>query len=415
MNVSRLMERFLADSKVQDFLQLDNDINIFSILEIDEQRHNNLLAWLLDPRGSHRHGDIYLRALLYTAVASMSDDEYYSIFARNWNYTALEWLQLNNAVVLREVTLDESNRIDLVINDCDSGICFFIESKITAPYDGDQLERYQKLVEKKFSEVEYPVFVFLHPDANKAALAKTPWHGLSYEWFIHTIEKRLHHDIPDTNQTDHLLDQLVDWHADRFSFRNTVAYKDAAIHISSKHNDFLKHIRETNYKADEYLSLLIRGDDTELLYARHSDKLDYLLSFSIWQKLGEEIRTRITSYNLEFDYSAKYLIIHNKDWRQFYTNKDDGIYYLWIELYILKDSASVNDDDMLRIAIGYTSSMIKQSHLINIKNILTDKCVTIRFCQNTLSFPLSSSISYYFDDVISEINNIFHRINSISK
>ena len=130
--------------------------------------------------------------------------------------------------------------------------------------------------------MKYPVLVFLHSETHHADKTQSPWLGLTYKWLTHTIEKRTHRDIPDVNQTDYLLDQLVDWHADRFSFRNMVGYEDAALHITAKHSQFLKHIHDTTHKADEYLLLLNQGDDIELLYARHSDKFDYLFGFSEW-------------------------------------------------------------------------------------------------------------------------------------
>lgn len=64
MEIQQLKKEYDFLLKNEDFDKLDLGLknpNIFQILKIskNEIRHSNFLSWLLDPKGSHKLGDIF--------------------------------------------------------------------------------------------------------------------------------------------------------------------------------------------------------------------------------------------------------------------------------------------------------------------------------------------------------------------
>ena len=66
IDIKILYDKLLKD---EDFDKIDLELknpNIFQILNIskNEIRHSNFLSWLLEPNGSHKIGDVFLKRFL---------------------------------------------------------------------------------------------------------------------------------------------------------------------------------------------------------------------------------------------------------------------------------------------------------------------------------------------------------------
>lgn len=96
-------------------------------LKRDEVRNSAVLAWLLNPRGTHGFGGAALQALLKTVNGFPTD--------------------VSRSVVRTEDSPDGdlSNRVDIVVDD--PGFYLMIEVKIGAQEGADQLSRYAMLAE----------------------------------------------------------------------------------------------------------------------------------------------------------------------------------------------------------------------------------------------------------------------------
>lgn len=121
------------------------ELNIFAALGVSEKeiRHSRILAWLFDPRASHRQGTRYLEAFLTWLCEEDGDD-------------------------IRDYHLDfhafrvapEAERIDiLLVNERDHFVCA-IENKIRIEQGSDQLIRCRAHVENAYPKYERK-FVFL--------------------------------------------------------------------------------------------------------------------------------------------------------------------------------------------------------------------------------------------------------------
>lgn len=327
------LEEFLADEQVRNYLNLSNDVNIFSILEIDEYRHSNLLQWLLDPRGSHLHGDLYVKALLYAAYEAMAASGEHNPFLKSWNHRALESTHLNNALVYRELALDSNNRIDLAIYDPDHDILFLVETKLTSRHDASQLKRYERLAKAFTKRVRHLLHVFIHPYIQEAEKAPSPWIALTYDWLQRALEERLHYDLTENHHLNQLLQFYIDWLSERYSFRNEVQYHDAAHHVSSHHHDFLDHVKAAvQPSTQEELSKVIRGDDIQTIYARHTEKFQYLFWYSEWADIGERIKASLPKHTIAFHFTRRALEIHCEAWRSLYIDASADNYWIWISI-----------------------------------------------------------------------------------
>ena len=136
----------------QDFDKLElglNKPNIFEILRISktEIRHSNFLYWLLNPKGSHSLGDVFLKRFLREIFSSDKVSDIDQIEVNN--------LDFSNVQIRREW-----KNIDLLIIFDDIVIC--IENKIYSKEHSNQLKRYKKIVQDEFFDKRIS-FVYLTP------------------------------------------------------------------------------------------------------------------------------------------------------------------------------------------------------------------------------------------------------------
>jgi hypothetical protein len=191
------LERF-AESK-RDLAQLKQlleerrsefDALTFLGVSASEEVHSRILAWLLDPQGSHGVGDRFLRGFLReTATTAAADCAYVGDIgdesAFDWSATRVqqEW---HNIVEGREGRLDI-----LLINEAERFLCG-IENKIFSGEHSEQLTRYRRAL-----AIAYPDFhrrhVFLSP-AGTLPLQEEErqyWAPVSYATVLQLVEQTI--------------------------------------------------------------------------------------------------------------------------------------------------------------------------------------------------------------------------------
>ena len=127
-----------------------DNYNVFEVLNIrsKEDSHSRILTNILDPKGIHDCGDIFLRL-------------FFEKFLHDKNN-----IDFSNCQVYREYYAKELGRPDICIFCQDFGIV--IENKIDAPDQGTQLSRYDELLKKKYGEKKYRLF-YLTKDGREAS------------------------------------------------------------------------------------------------------------------------------------------------------------------------------------------------------------------------------------------------------
>ncbi|MDA9726924.1 PD-(D/E)XK nuclease family protein [Bacteroidota bacterium] len=149
--------------------------NIFEILKVDklEIRHSNFLSWLLNPMGSHKIGNVFLKRFLREVFSS---DKF-----KNIDQIDVEGMDLSNVKILREW-----NNIDVLIKVGKIIVC--IENKFLSKEDPNQLLKYKNIIESHFPKHKQ-TFVFLTPEGNSSLNEKDVYQPMSYDFIVDSLEK----------------------------------------------------------------------------------------------------------------------------------------------------------------------------------------------------------------------------------
>lgn len=151
-----ILESFIDDNPDLERLEaILDDFNPFVALSWVRQeiRHSAFLRWLLDPSETHGLNDYILQKLL-KRISQRSVDNY---DAAPTIFDVESW-DLRKAEVLAEW-----QNVDLLIVSDTDKFVVAIENKVDSSEHSDQLQRYKKLVEKRFPEYKR-MFVYLTVD-----------------------------------------------------------------------------------------------------------------------------------------------------------------------------------------------------------------------------------------------------------
>ena len=149
--------------------------NIFEILKVSktEIRHSNFLAWLLNPKGSHQLGSVFLKRFLREVFLS---DKFNDI-----DQVDVEGMDFSNLEIYREW-----NNIDILIKLDDIVVC--IENKVLSKEHSNQLSKYKKIIESNFPN-DKKTFVYLSPEGNSSENEVDIYQPISYEFVVKSLER----------------------------------------------------------------------------------------------------------------------------------------------------------------------------------------------------------------------------------
>jgi len=115
-----MKEKFSELIKDPDLERLELELknpNFFSILKLEnrEIRHSNFLGWLLDPKGSHHLGDIFLRWFLKDIFSSGKCKSIDEFIIDGYNLSDLkiyrEWSNIDILLVGKDFVVVIENKI----------------------------------------------------------------------------------------------------------------------------------------------------------------------------------------------------------------------------------------------------------------------------------------------------------------
>lgn len=177
-----------ADRILNDFVlnrealsELDpyvNEVNIFGILKLREHeiRHSNVLAWLLDPKGSHGIGDSFIK-LFVSYVIRNNTDKGYNVMG--WSY-----LDYSDCEVIREKHWKDTGKadsLDIMVrirNSDGREHLIAIENKINSKEGNGQTQRYRENIER---ECPGAVKMYVYLNTSDEVPEDPEWSVLSYE------------------------------------------------------------------------------------------------------------------------------------------------------------------------------------------------------------------------------------------
>ena len=187
------LKKFTEDNTyLAQLEEMLTQFDAFAFLGISgsEEVHSNILAWLLDPRGNHSVGDLFLRKFLReTGVATCEQ-----VRTMNWSNTIVqrEW---------RNVVDGETGFLDILILNVGAKFVCAIENKLFSGEHSEQLTRYRRALEQ-----EYRAFsrrhLFLSPQGTSP---ESPgehkfWKAVDYGTILRLVEKTLDRGVEPRNE-----------------------------------------------------------------------------------------------------------------------------------------------------------------------------------------------------------------------
>ncbi|MGL6564202.1 PD-(D/E)XK nuclease family protein [Aeromonas dhakensis] len=185
----RWLTDLIFDSKELDKLGgMVSEFNLFEAMGMVRQeiRHSHFLGTLFNPREPHGLGSRFFESLLSRLL--------YDLPGRRSGEVSLLDIDLCDYDDLQ--VFREQDRIDLLLVSEQNCQVFVIENKIDAGEHGNQLERYEQAVQRRYPE-HRKVFVFLTLDGSEAS--RDGWLNLSYAQVIECLSELVTdygHQIP---------------------------------------------------------------------------------------------------------------------------------------------------------------------------------------------------------------------------
>lgn len=193
-----------------EFLSLVRDArgNSFTVFDVlgtadYEIRHSNVLSWLLDEKGNHGKGALFLD-LFWEEISREHD---------------LPKLPFANYRVSREGE-DEDEKIDLLLIAEDRSWIVVFENKLFSPETGDQLDRYFRYIEERYSETPRRIYLYLTPDGISPDREEDEarWIAINYQSIRVSVAQFASENLPDRIRD--FLDQYLE-HIDRNVLKGT--------------------------------------------------------------------------------------------------------------------------------------------------------------------------------------------------
>jgi hypothetical protein len=240
----RILDKFLVDNTELEELSAKLSIfNIFKVLRIEEAeiRHSNVMAWLLNPQGSHGLGQAFLRRFLSTLLL---DNESTIV---NVNPAHIELMDMRDVEVWRERL-----NIDLLASSASNQWVFLVENKIKAKATKRQLLKYIEIVKREFPEFKIiPILLTLEEEENSETLDEVGYIGWSH------------------SQMYHVLNHVVNQRQDRIPH-------DAKIFL----DHYLVVLRRLTMQDEEIVKLC------KEIYRKHKDAIDLILEWGATTQFG---------------------------------------------------------------------------------------------------------------------------------
>lgn len=215
--------------------------NIFKIAHISEKEliMCRVIADLLNPKGSHYKGDVYLK-LFWDMVSKKMEN--------------CPKLNTSKAIITTEYSIEANRRIDIVIED--GSIFVPIETKIRAGEQEDQIKDYAKYSQKKNRGKYIPVlYLTLYGESSKTA-ADNDYISISFdEDMLSWLEKCLKtNETENTPPVREITKQLIE------AIRSILGYSEDR-DMNKAILDLVLQSEETIYAAAEIENALNAIDD----------------------------------------------------------------------------------------------------------------------------------------------------------
>jgi hypothetical protein len=256
-SLDEALEALMADSRLVQLCEMQRTSDeVLDVINLTENQHSDILAWMFDPREGHGQGDEILRDFLVSAsvAARTSPGEVLdgrastSKFFQQWTPSRLRTASFGTAFTARELGMSAADRVDLFVVDEHHKFILLIENKAGTAHGDAQLDRYvasyQELVKsnprlREFSAAYIALDRDYDVDAEVRASEKR-WLHIGYDW-LKTSATRAQMHVQRGNSAARLVVSYCERQTGWDSDAGTGATKMAA-ELHHAHPDALQHL-----------------------------------------------------------------------------------------------------------------------------------------------------------------------------
>ena len=401
----------------EDFLCINQRVNIFDIIGCKEEQASQIIAWLLNPREAHGFGNRFFEAMI-NAASSHSQLFGYKYNERQVETSRRQKQKLLDAykdvIVQTEYCVekqckDKEGRVDILLCLEDAKALFVIENKYGSQEHGTQTKKYFR----HFSKAQYHNYTvfyiyldvkkYFEMDAFELSDNEEHWYFLGYDWIIDFLKKNESQECV----SKIIKDIIIEFDDDHEYEKYFQPFYTQTKTLFSKYKEDLRH-----YK-NPYPYLPSSPKKSNKQFALYNDFYSVLSECSNWDNLIDKFKNsgylvdnhgdnfiNITLKNIDDKYREFNKNKKTKKWWPFYINityhkpKDDekGKAYLGIKLICTNEY--INDDKKMRSVQKKLKEIFDDN---KIKNKIEQKIVPFKSGETIKQFFLKKVIKEDFD------------------
>ena len=417
----------------EDFLRINQKVNIFDIVSCKEEQASQIIAWLLNPREAHGFGNRFFEAML-----NELKDKNIKIFkgtreVKNENKQKesliKDWLKkYSNIIIQKEYCINskcknENGRIDILLclEDEDVKTLFVIENKYGAKEHNKQTQIYYEYFSSKYKNYNI-CYIYLdinkyYEDGEKKLTDSEHWNIINYDWIVDFLKENLTGSYVDKILQDIYLEFTENYdeepYFNKFFNQKTKLYKDYKNDISLYKNPFPYHPG---------------SDEEKFQFALYDDFYSVLSECSNWDNLINMFENNgyladnhgdncidITLKNVDDKYlELKKDVNNQKKWWPFYVDithhkpKDDEKGKAYLEIKLMCTNEYIDDDNKMGSVQDKLKTIFKDK---KIQNKIEQKIVPFKSGEKIKKFFLQKVIIKDFDFSENKLNKLCETVD----
>jgi hypothetical protein len=204
------LEDLMADSRLIELCELQRTGDeVLDVIDLTENQHSDVLAWMFDAKEGHGQGDEILRDLLVSASTFAATDKSgldrrgtTAKFFEEWPPSRIRTTSFGAAFIARELGMSRSDRVDLFVIDAQNKFVLLVENKAGAGHREEQLDRYRDSFKtvvaanprlRGYDQVYVALDREFDADDESVRPASSSWLHMGYGWLETSAMRALMH------------------------------------------------------------------------------------------------------------------------------------------------------------------------------------------------------------------------------
>jgi len=159
------VRKFLEDEDIRLLKSKLSQFDLFKVLNktYDELTISQILAWLLNPKETHKIDDYFLKHFLIKTIETNQNNN--SFNKEVFSIPIIERLNFMDIIIQTEEVFSNQKRADITLRDDPNGIYILIENKVRSSEGEDQTNSYYSEASVRYPSLE-KLFIYLSPNGS---------------------------------------------------------------------------------------------------------------------------------------------------------------------------------------------------------------------------------------------------------